>query len=86
MCSEMLAASSDPSPVAIYEVCDRINHSDSSDSISKEAARALRKEFKHGNELERRNAAKLWLLLMRNVTVKGFRRKSPQSALADSSR
>ncbi|OXG10852.1 hypothetical protein C361_06890 [Cryptococcus neoformans Tu259-1] len=70
---QMLAASSDPSPVAIYEVCDRINHSDSSDSISKEAARALRKEFKHGNELERRNAAKLWLLLMRNVTVKGFR-------------
>lgn len=70
---QMLAASSDPSPAAIYEVCDRINHSDSSDSISKEAARALRKEFKHGNELERRNAAKLWLLLMRNVTVKGFR-------------
>ncbi|KIR27383.1 hypothetical protein I307_05570 [Cryptococcus deuterogattii 99/473] len=71
--SEMLAASSDPSSVAIYEVCDRINHSDSSESVSKEAARALRKEFKHGNELERRNAAKLWLLLMRNVTVKGFR-------------
>ncbi|KIR78097.1 hypothetical protein I305_04739 [Cryptococcus gattii E566] len=70
---QMLAASSDPSSVAIYEVCDRINHSDSSESISKEAARALRKEFKHGNELERRNAAKLWLLLMRNVTVKGFR-------------
>ncbi|KIR32292.1 hypothetical protein I352_05528 [Cryptococcus deuterogattii MMRL2647] len=71
--TEMLAASSDPSSVAIYEVCDRINHSDSSESVSKEAARALRKEFKHGNELERRNAAKLWLLLMRNVTVKGFR-------------
>lgn len=84
--SEMLAASSDPSSVAIYEVCDRINHSDSSESVSKEAARALRKEFKHGNELERRNAAKLWLLLMRNVTVKGFRRKSPQSVPADSNR
>lgn len=85
--SEMLAASSDPSSVAIYEVCDRINHSDSSESVSKEAARALRKEFKHGNELERRNAAKLWLLLMRNVTVKGFRRESPspsqQTRIAD---
>ncbi|WVQ83898.1 hypothetical protein IAT38_006042 [Cryptococcus sp. DSM 104549] len=69
----MLCGTSDPSPAAIYDVCDRINHSDSTDSISKEAARALRKEFKHGNESERRNATKVWLLLMRNVTARGFR-------------
>ncbi|WVR04273.1 hypothetical protein IAU60_001273 [Kwoniella sp. DSM 27419] len=69
----MLCTMPDPPHANIYEVCDRINQSHDNDSIAKEAARALRKEFKHGSEGERRNAAKVWLLLMRNVSVRGFR-------------
>ncbi|KAK8846581.1 hypothetical protein IAR55_005667 [Kwoniella newhampshirensis] len=69
---QMLCAIHEPSPSAIYDVCDRINHSDSNE-VSKEAVRAIRREFRDGNEAQRRNAAKVWLLLMRNVTVKGFR-------------
>ncbi|WWD21898.1 hypothetical protein CI109_106386 [Kwoniella shandongensis] len=69
---QLLCANYDPSTAAVYDVCDRINHSDSSE-VSKEAVRAIRREFRDGNEAQRRNAAKVWLLLMRNVTVKGFR-------------
>nr|ODN85986.1 hypothetical protein L203_04486 [Cryptococcus depauperatus CBS 7841] len=68
----LLCGANDPSSAAIYEVCDRINMSNDYETIGKETARALRKEFKHGNEEERRNAIKVWLLMMRNVS-KGFR-------------
>ncbi|WVQ97500.1 hypothetical protein IAU59_004614 [Kwoniella sp. CBS 9459] len=72
----MLCTMQDPPPANIYEVCDRINTSADNDSIAKEAARALRKEFKHGNEGERRNAAKVWLILMRNIQTRGFRQNA----------
>lgn len=67
----------DPPFASTYEVCDRINHSTSPESVGKEAAYALRKQFKHGSDGERRSAANLWLLMMRNVTAKGFRSRSP---------
>ncbi|ODO02955.1 hypothetical protein I350_05798 [Cryptococcus amylolentus CBS 6273] len=70
---QILCTSPDPSPPAIYEVCDRINHSGQGESIAKEAARALRKEFKYGDEMQRRSAGKVWFVLMRNITVKGFK-------------
>lgn len=70
---EILCAHPDPSFTAIYDVCDRINHSDSPDSVCKEAARALRKQFKHGNESERRNAARVWLFMMKNISSPSFR-------------
>ncbi|OCF40210.1 hypothetical protein I317_05967 [Kwoniella heveanensis CBS 569] len=72
----MLCTMQDPPLANIYEVCDRINTSVDNDSIAKEAARALRKEFKHGNEGERRNAAKVWLILMRNIQIRGFRQNA----------
>ncbi|WVQ76618.1 hypothetical protein IAR50_006291 [Cryptococcus sp. DSM 104548] len=70
---QILCTSPDPSPSAIYEVCDRINHSGQGESIAKEAARALRKEFKYGDEVQRRSAGKVWFVLMRNITIKGFK-------------
>jgi serine/threonine protein phosphatase PrpC len=72
MLSEMLCANPDPSFSAIYGVCDRMNNAESSETVSKEAARAIRKQFKHGNEGERRAVAVVWLLMMRNVpTIRG---------------
>nr|XP_018265924.1 uncharacterized protein I303_02301 [Kwoniella dejecticola CBS 10117]OBR88082.1 hypothetical protein I303_02301 [Kwoniella dejecticola CBS 10117] len=68
-----LCAQPDPPPSQIYDVCDRIHKSEGMEGITKDAARAIRKEFKGGNENERKNAAKVWLYLMRNVSVKGFR-------------
>ncbi|WVQ68769.1 uncharacterized protein L199_006978 [Kwoniella botswanensis] len=68
-----LCSMPDPPPANIYDVCDRIHKSEGVEGITKDAARAIRKEFKHGNEAERRNAAKVWLYLMRNVSGKGFR-------------
>nr|XP_019008923.1 uncharacterized protein I206_06610 [Kwoniella pini CBS 10737]OCF47704.1 hypothetical protein I206_06610 [Kwoniella pini CBS 10737] len=68
-----LCAQPDPPPSQIYDVCDRIHKSQGMEGITKDAARAIRKEFKGGNENERKNAAKVWLYLMRNVSVKGFR-------------
>ena len=62
---------------SILEVCERINHSSNPETVGKEAAGGIRKQFKHGNEAERRNAAKVWLITMRNVTAKGFRCTSP---------
>ena len=69
----MLCAGPEPSLAAIYDVTERINHSQSPDSVAKEASRAIRKQFKHGNEAERRAAAKVWLIMMRNISTKGFR-------------
>ncbi|ORY24881.1 hypothetical protein BCR39DRAFT_545694 [Naematelia encephala] len=70
---QLLCAQPDPPFASAYEVCDRINHSSSAESVAKEAAAALRKQFKHGNEAERRNAAKVWLITMRNIEAKGYR-------------
>lgn len=70
---EMLCAQPNPPFSAIFEVCERINQSQSAEAVTKEAAQALRKQFKHGNEPERRAAANLWLIMMRNVHAKGFR-------------
>ncbi|WRT65209.1 uncharacterized protein IL334_002152 [Kwoniella shivajii] len=71
-----LCTMTDPPPGNIYDVCDRIHRSEGADGIARDAARALRKEFKHGNENERRNAAKVWLYLMRNISGKGFRQNA----------
>jgi hypothetical protein len=68
---------------AIYEVCDRINRSENSESISKEAARAIRKQFKHGNEAERKAAARVWLFMMKNIQAPNFRRGYAESNQAD---
>ena len=70
---QILCAHPDPAFGSIYEICDRLNHSSSAEQVGKEAAQALRKQFKHGNEQERRAAANLWLIMMRNVHSKGFR-------------
>jgi len=59
---------------SIYAVCDRVNQSQTPDSICKEAAKALRRHFKHGNEGERRATAKIWLFMMRNIGNDAFRR------------
>lgn len=72
---DMLVPFPDPPMSAIYAVCDRINQSQTPDSICKEAAKALRKHFKHGNEGERRATAKLWLIMMRNVHGDTFKRE-----------
>lgn len=66
----------DPPFASTYEVCDRINNSGNVEGVGKEAARAVRRVFKSGNEGERRAATKIWLLLMRNVNAKGFRGRS----------
>jgi hypothetical protein len=71
--TEILCAHPDPSFSATYEVCDRINHSESPDTVAKEAARAIRKQFKHGNEAERKNAARVWLFMMKNIRATGFK-------------
>lgn len=78
---EILCAHPDPPFASTYEVCDRINHSSSPESVGKEAAHALRKQFKHGSDSERRSAANLWLLMMRNVTAKGFRSKALERSI-----
>lgn len=65
--TETLCAHPDPSFSAVYGVCDRMNHSEASETVCKDASRAIRKQFKHGNEAERRAAAVVWLLMMRNV-------------------
>ncbi|WWC87356.1 uncharacterized protein L201_002245 [Kwoniella dendrophila CBS 6074] len=76
-----LCTMSDPAPGYIYDVCDRIQRSEAVEGVSKDAARAIRKEFKNGNEAERRNAGKVWLYLMRNVPVKGFRQHASSKKL-----
>lgn len=70
----MLCANPDPSFSAIYGVCDRVNNAETPEAVCKEAARAIRKLFKHGNESERRAVAVVWLLMMRNVPA--IRRES----------
>jgi hypothetical protein len=67
---------------SIYAVCDRVNQSQTPDSICKEAAKALRRHFKHGNEGERRAAAKIWLIMMRNIVNDVFRRMSSLIGIA----
>ncbi len=64
---------SDPPGASIFDVVDKINLSEGADGVSKEAAQALRKKFKHGNEAERRAAAKVWLITMRNISTRSFR-------------
>jgi hypothetical protein len=65
-------------------VCDRINLSENPESVSKEAARAIRRQFKHGNEAERKNAARVWFFLMKNIHAASFRREHAESSQADS--
>lgn len=74
---DILVRDPDPPMSSIYAVCDRVNQSQTPDSICKEAAKALRRHFKHGNEGERRAAAKIWLFMMRNIGNDAFRRESP---------
>lgn len=74
--SDILVRDPDPPMSSIYAVCDRVNQSQTPDSICKEAAKALRRHFKHGNEGERRAAAKIWLIMMRNIVNDVFRRMS----------
>ena len=69
----MLCGHPDPPFSTSFEICERINHSNQIENVSKEAAHALRKQFKHGNEAERRRAADLWLIMMRNIPNKVFR-------------
>jgi len=69
----MLVAHHDPPFASAFEVCDRINHSSSPETVGKEATRAIRRTLKSGNEQERRTAAKVWLIMMQNVSAKGFR-------------
>lgn len=71
----MLVAFPDPPMSAIYAICDRVFQSQTPESICKEAAKALRKHFKHGNEGERRSTAKMWLIMMRNIGNDAFRRE-----------
>jgi hypothetical protein len=71
---DILVRDPDPPMSSIYAVCDRVNQSQTPDSICKEAAKALRRHFKHGNEGERRAAAKIWLIMMRNIVNDVFRR------------
>ena len=73
---DILVRDPDPPMSSIYAVCDRVNQSQTPDSICKEAAKALRRHFKHGNEGERRAAAKIWLIMMRNIGNEVFRRMS----------
>lgn len=73
---DLLVPFPDPPMSAIYAVCDRVNQSQTPDSICKEAAKALRKHFKHGNEGERKATAKMWLIMMRNIGNPTFRRES----------
>ena len=73
MIEEMLCEMPDPPAASIFDVVDRINHSQAPEAVSKEAAYALRKKFKHGNEGERLAAAKVWLIVMRNISTKSFR-------------
>ncbi|KAK4683955.1 hypothetical protein P7C73_g6253, partial [Tremellales sp. Uapishka_1] len=58
---------------AILDVCERINHSSPPEAVTKEAARSLRKEFKGGDDVQRRTAARVWMVMMQNVGAKGFR-------------
>lgn len=74
----------DPPGASIFDVVDRINHSASPESVSKEAAHAIRKQFKHGNEAERRAASKVWLIMMRNISTRNFRGAWCPSTVADS--
>jgi hypothetical protein len=71
---DILVKDPDPPMSSIYAVCDRVNQSQTPDSICKEAAKALRRHFKHGNEGERRATAKIWLIMMRNIGNDAFRR------------
>jgi hypothetical protein len=74
--TDILVRDPDPPMSSIYAVCDRVNQSQTPDSICKEAAKALRRHFKHGTEGERRATAKIWLIMMRNIGNDAFRRKS----------
>ncbi len=74
--SELLCGLNDPPMSNILDMCDRINLSTNPEAVAKEAARTLRKELKGGNDSERRAAARLWLIMMRNVAPTGFKRGS----------
>lgn len=76
----------DPSFSAVYSVCERIRLTENTDGVAKDAARALRKQFKHGNEAERRAATVVWLLMMRDLDKKtGFQGEHSSSYQADNS-
>ncbi|KAL7423319.1 hypothetical protein Q5752_002620 [Cryptotrichosporon argae] len=68
-----LCAAADPPIDQIYRICDGVNHSETPESVGKEAARCLRKELKAGGDGQRRIAARTWLVMMQNVGTKGFR-------------
>lgn len=71
--TEILCAHPHPPFSSTYEISERINHSSNPESVGKEAAQALRKQLKYGSDAEKRSAANMWLLMMRNVHAKGFR-------------
>lgn len=79
----MLVAYPDPPMSAIYAICDRVSQSQTPESICKEAAKGLRKHFKHGSEGERKSTAKLWLIMMRNIGNDAFRREPTASDRVD---
>ena len=74
--AEILCAHPNPPFSSTYEISERVNHSSNSESVGKEAAQALRKQLKYGSDNEKRSAANMWLLMMRNVHAKGFRSES----------
>ncbi|KAI0309899.1 hypothetical protein OF83DRAFT_1166758 [Amylostereum chailletii] len=49
----------------VMEVCDR---SSSSEANAKEAAKALRREFKYGEPAQQLSAARLWAIMLRNAS------------------
>lgn len=58
----------------VLEMCERVNTSEHSELIGREAARSIYKVFKNGNDQERRMTARVWLIAMGNITAKDFHR------------
>lgn len=71
-----LAGSRETTHGAVLDVCERVKHSHSGEAVGKEAARTMRKILKNGSDAERRMALRIWWITMRNIKVRGFRRKS----------
>ncbi|BEJ17623.1 hypothetical protein CspHIS471_0610240 [Cutaneotrichosporon sp. HIS471] len=68
----------------VLDLCDKVNGSEHSQVIGREATRCIYKVFKVGNDRERRMAARVWLITMNNIVTTDFHRQATNRKLLGS--
>ncbi|BEI96299.1 hypothetical protein CcaverHIS631_0112480 [Cutaneotrichosporon cavernicola] len=68
----------------VLDLCDKVNGSEHSQEIGREATRCIYKMFKIGNDRERRMAARVWLITMNNIGTPDYHRQATNRKLLGS--